>query len=135
VGSRLIRRRELPHCFGPYSPLVLSQKEPNGFSKSDWANPVLTEKTVANQLLAGHLSEMPVLRPSAEDIGLAEVSQVESKFAIRVSSIREWKFPDIRVSSQLFAICCIVVTYRRVSSPILQFDGKWRFSPKARGAL
>src|ERR1700739_3981672 len=42
---------------------------------------------------------------------------------------------DDLVSSQLFAICCIVVTYRGVSSLILQSDGKWRFPSKVRGAL
>ena len=41
-------------------------------------------------------------------------------------------FSDEPVSSQLFAICCIVVTHRRVSSLILQSDGDGRFSLKTR---
>jgi hypothetical protein len=43
-----------------------------GFSKSDGANPVLTEKNCCEPIASGHLSEMPFTQQLAEDIHRSE---------------------------------------------------------------
>ena len=74
---------------------------------------------------------------AALDYILIKESLVASNQGLRCrTSCPRRLFSDDAVSSQLFAICCVVVTYRRVSSLILQSDGQEGASlRKAHGRL